>query len=55
MDISYLMDIELIEHKTYIWEGTRDGYLILNGYRVDRIQEINMGGNKRLISHIKWI
>ena len=37
------MDMECLEHKKWIWEGTRDGYGVF------RTQEINIGGNKRWI------
>ena len=37
------MDMECLEYKKKIWEGTRDGYGVF------RTQEINMGGNKRYL------
>ena len=43
------MDMECLEYKKKIWEGTRDGYGVF------RTQEKNMGGNKRLILYIKWM
>ena len=57
------MDMECLEHKKKIWEETRDwyfilnGWLIWNGYRMDRIQEMDgwYGMEIRWTGYKRWM